>query len=383
MDSKDFTEYAPGRIVPISTDWGSDHAFIPNQLPPNWEFPLSLWPRLAEAKEQIGVLEGLGRYLPNPGLLLQPLKIREALQSSALEGTFSTARQLLLFELASKSPDASPATTADLREVQNCRQALQHAFDSDLPLSWRLIKELHAILMAGVRGQNQTPGEFRHGQVGIGSRGRFIPPPASEVPQQMDALEKYLHDADHFDPLVRCFLVHYQFESIHPFWDGNGRVGRFILALMLQRGCTLSKPWLFLSDALNRRRSEYIERLYRVSTHGDWGGWIEFCLHATIAQAQSTAKRCDDLMALKERYRHAVTVAGGSIRLSGLVERLFESPYISITEAAAVFGVHYQTAQKDLDRLAEVGVLREIQGLRPKTYFAPELYDIAYGDLES
>jgi Fic family protein len=190
LDTIRFQTDMPGEIVQISN---GDHAFVPAPLPPRWEFPVALWPLLADAKMQVGILEGLGRNLPNPAILLRPLEDREAITSSRLEGTYVSPKELLLFEMRPRGArsDADPA--ADWQEVLNYRRALYHATQSDLPLSLRLIRELHRILLSGVRGRERSPGEFRRVQVAIGVTRRFIPPPPQRLMECLDPLEKHFH----------------------------------------------------------------------------------------------------------------------------------------------------------------------------------------------
>jgi len=183
------------------------------------------------------------------------------------------------------------------------------------------MRDLHGILLNGVRGRDKTPGEFRKIQVAIGATRRFIPPPPNRLDECLFPLENYLHDAaEGLDPLVFCFLVHYQFETIHPFVDGNGRVGRLLLAIMLQQRCELSKPWLYLSEFFEKHRDEYIDGLFSVSTNGSWTRWVEFCLQATLAQAKSTIGRCRRLLEVRDQFAQRIANVGGSVRLSQIIE---------------------------------------------------------------
>ena len=255
----------------LSTQAGvQDFAFVPRPLPPNWSIPQSLWPLLAEAKHQLGVLQGLSLATPfdlNPTILLPQLLRREAIYSSAIEGTYATAEQLLLFELEPKSPQSERDPLNSQLEVDNYRRALQHGIDSDLPLCWPR-GELHDVLLTNVRGRDRDPGQFRKIQVGIGGA-RFIPPPPMALSDPLRDLEQYMNcEKSKFDPLIDSFLVHYQFEAIHPFIDGNGRVGRLLLALMLQRKCGLSKPWLYMSGYFEAHRGAYMQHLFEISTRG-------------------------------------------------------------------------------------------------------------------
>ena len=383
MDTKLFTNESPGDLVPMQTQWGQDHAFIPRPLPPNWEFPVNLWPLLAAAKSQVSLLEGVGRGLPNPALLLSPMSGREALQSSALEGTFSTAEELLLFELNPKQPQSEDDPVNDRLEVANYRKALEHGTKSDLPLTIRLLKEMHQILLAGVRGRNKDPGALRRKQVGIGAGGRFIPPPHNYVEDCLGDLEKFIHDkSSEYDPLVVCFLVHYQFETIHPFNDGNGRIGRLLLAMMIQQLSGLSKPWMYMSGFFNRYRDDYVQHLFNISTKGNWASWIEFCLQGTVEQAKDTIARCERLRALKEEYMQRLQDISGATRLIQIVEDIFDTPFVRVTDLPSRIGVSDPTARSDAERLVAAGILKVLPNSRPKVYYASEVFNIAYENLD-
>lgn len=379
MDISRFGEASPGGIVRIP----GDHAFIPEPLPPNWKFPERLWPLLAETKHEIGILEGIGRNLPNPGLLLWPLSNREALSSSRLEGTYVKPSELLLFEMHTQEPRSEDDPANRQLEVFNYRKALAGGMNSDLPLSLRSIRGLHETLLLGVRGEDSTPGRFRTVQVAIGSASRFVPPPGERLMECLDPFEKRLHvTGSEYDPLVDCYLVHYQFETIHPFRDGNGRVGRLLLAIMLKDRCRLSKPWLYMSDYFEKHRTEYVERLFDVSASGNWEGWIEFCLNGTHQQTRSTIARCERLCEIREELKRKVEKAGGSIRLNSIVESLFVSPFIRVTEIRDRFNITYPTAKADLDRLVEAKILRRLPRIAPKTFVAPSIFDAVYGEME-
>ncbi|HEV7239294.1 MAG TPA: Fic/DOC family N-terminal domain-containing protein, partial [Thermoanaerobaculia bacterium] len=232
MEQQQFTEKRTGTIVPVSIG-GLDWAFLPYPLPRQWHVSLELWPLLASAKEELARLDGIGRTLPDPELLLRPLQRREAIRSSSLEGTYASAEELLLFELAPTEPISASDRANDWREVGNHAAALRRGtvLLETLPLSLRVIREMHAVLLTNVRGRDRAPGEFRRTQVHLGSDRRYIPPPPNELMACLDDFERFLNDADEIDPLIRTYLAHYQFEAIHPFVDGNGRVGRALLSL--------------------------------------------------------------------------------------------------------------------------------------------------------
>jgi Fic family protein len=380
VDKARFKKNSPGQTVKIGT---GEHAFIPSKLPPDWAMSVDLWPLLAEAKQQLGILEGVGRTVPNPGILLRPVQDREAIKSSRLEGTYVTATELLVFEMEPKKSASDDDPANDQREVLNYRRALQHGVESDLPLSLRLIKELHKTLLTGVRGRDRTPGEFRRTQVAIGTDHRFIPPPPEHVWECLDPFEKYLHLAERkHDSLVDCFLVHYQFETIHPFNDGNGRVGRLFLALMLKQRCALSKPWLYMSEYFEKNREEYIERLFNVSATGDWDRWIEFCLRGIVSQAKQTIERCERIRTIREAFTKKMHEVGGSVRLAKIVDDVFQSPFLRIADLARRLGVTYPTANADVKRLVQVGILQPLSGISPKTYYAPEVFGVAYEEMQ-
>lgn len=382
MDPKEFTPSMTGRLVPVPN--GSPDAmfaFIPNPLPPNWDWPGGLWTLLLEARKSLSSLDGTGKHLPKPEILLQPLQGREAQLSSQLEGTITDPQQQALFQADPRYPTSKNDPANAYREVFNYRRALRLRLDgeNDLPLSLRLIRELHAVLMDGVRGSEQRPGEFRSIQNQIGWPARFVPPPPQNLTETLDAFEKYLHSDDCFDPLVRAFLVHYQFETIHPFRDGNGRVGRLLLSLMIAEWCHLSSQWLYMSAFFEKRKKEYMDLLLAVSTQGAWEPWIRFCLEGVVAQSIDTEKRCDKLLALHRDF-HA-RLKGGSVRLSKLVDRLFSSPVITVNRYKSEFHVTYPTARSDLRKLQGLGIVQELEGMNVITYYCNPIYTITFEDV--
>ena len=302
--------------------------------------------------------------------------------SSRLEGTYVTARQVLLFELEGGTETLDPTETEernDRREVANHAAAMRDATESDSPLSAFLIRQLHERLMTGVRGQDRHPGAFRRVQVVIGSDRRFVPPPPEHLPDCLDVLQAYLlRDDRPFDPLVDAFLCHYQFEAIHPFEDGNGRVGRLLLALCFPRWGRLSKPWLYMSAFFERHRREYLDRLLAVSTDGDWDGWIKFCLTGVVEVATETTQRCDALLNLRTDLHARVAATGGKARLLRITDDLFENPLVRLTPLAERLGVKYDTAAADCRKLVQADILAEMPDARPKTFYSPEVFDLAY-----
>jgi Fic family protein len=381
MERRNFSSSMSGRLVPLANAApDAQLAFIPSDLPPKWVWPEGLWKLLVEARTCLASLDGTGKHLPNPQLLLKPLQRREAQLSSKLEGTITDPQQQALFQADPRYPisDTDPANA--YREVFNYGRALRVKLDGpgDLPLSLRLIRELHAVLMDGVRGANQRPGEFRTIQNQIGRPARFVPPPPQFLAETLDAFEKYLHSADDYDPLVRAFMAHYQFETIHPFGDGNGRVGRLLLALTIADWCKLSNQWLYMSAFFEKRKDEYMDRLLGVSTDGNWEAWIEFCLQGVISQAADTEKRCDRLLALYRDFHKRLK--GGSVRLSGLVDSLFESPVLLVTTVRERMSITYPTAHSDLKKLEVLGIVKPLERQGPMAYYCDAIFSVSFGD---
>jgi Fic family protein len=336
-------------------------------------------------RSALSSLDGTGRHLPNPEVLLSPLHIREAQLSSQLEGTITDPQQQALFEFDPVYPTSESDPANAFREVFNYRKALRFRSEGleDLPLSLRLIRNLHSILLDGVRGADKRPGEFRVTQNQIGRPARFVPPPPQYLDETLDAFEKYLHHDDEFDPLVRAFLVHYQFEAIHPFSDGNGRVGRLLLSLTIAEWCKLSGQWLYMSPYFENRKTEYMDLMLDVSRNGGWEAWIRFCLEGVVVQAQDTERRCDLLLELQRDF-HA-RVQKGSFRLTAIVDSLFQTPFVTVTQVMNKFRVTHPTARADLRKLESFGIINQFK--KPAggriTYFCPEIYTITYEGVRS
>ncbi|MEA2465010.1 MAG: hypothetical protein QOJ98_2757 [Acidobacteriota bacterium] len=381
MDRDRFTSGKTGSLVSVAIgtpDW----AFIPAPLPRKWQVPLDLWPLLAEAKEELARLDGIGRALPHPELLLRPLQSREAIRSSSLEGTYASAEELLLFELDPTEVAAASQRSSDWREVSNYAAALRRGTKllEQLPLSLRLIREMHSELLTGVRGRDRAPGEFRRTQVHLGSDRRYVPPPVNELGACLDDFEHFLNDetADSIDPLIRTYLAHYQFEAIHPFIDGNGRVGRALLSLCAYQWCKLSHPWLYVSPFFDRHKDEYIDSLFAVSTNGAWERWLDLCLRATIDVCRDAVARCDQLRRLRDEYHATADRTGG--RMHTLIDGLFSNPILRIADAARRLNVTYPTARSDIAKLVELGILTEMEKSYPKAYYSPAIFQAAYGE---
>ena len=381
MDTGKFTADRQGELIQIANP--DDWSFLPDPLPPKWEFSTELWPLLAEAKQALGKLDGIGQTLPHPELLLQPLQQREALRSSSLEGTYATPEELLLFEIEPSTPTSKQDQANAWLEVHNYRVSLREGYNSlhDRPLSLSYIRELHKWLTSDVRGQEKSPGQFRNTQVHIGSGRRFVPAPPTHMQQLLEALEVSIRNpSEDYDPLVYCYLVHYQFETIHPFKDGNGRVGRLFLALTTCLWCKLSMPWLYMSPFFERYKDEYINLLFNVSARGSWTKWIEFCLRGTIEQSSDAIRRCQLLGKLKEDFLSRIEA--GSSRVHLIIEDLLSRPMTTVPIVRDSIPVSYPTAKLDVDFLVSIGILKPLEiSKRPVFYYAPEIFNIAYADV--
>jgi Fic family protein len=381
VDTTLFGRSSPGRLVPVSGIRDGSHAFVPDALPPKWDWPQKLWPDLLEAHQCLSMLDGAGRHLHNPELVLRPLQNREAQKSSSLEGTYTDPQEQLLFALDPREGTSREDPVNSRREVFNYTRALSLRRErSDFPLSLRLIRELHRVLMSGVRGSDRAPGSFRRLQNQIGRPARFVPPPVPALPKLLDNFERYLHQDDGLDPLVRAFVAHYQFEAIHPFMDGNGRVGRLLLAVSIAEWCGLSHQWLYMSDYFDRNKDRYIESIFNVSTSGAWSEWVAFCLRGVVEQAKDTLTRYEKLISLHREFHEKVHGPGASVRQSRLVDELFLSPVIRVTHARDITSVTYPTARADLRALERLGIVAEIPGSRPITYGCYPIIEVVYVD---
>lgn len=384
MDLSKFTKDCPGRLIQI--DNGRDVAFIPDSLPDSWKVPRDLIATWVEARDVLGELRGTGRTLPDPALLLRPLRQREAIRSSSLEGTYATPEELLAYEMNPRDPSSKEDPANAWREVSNYQHALelgQDLVDSGYPFSEWLARQLHERLLAGVRGDNKNPGEIRKTQVHIGAGHRFNPPPPEHLSALLGGLEREMQAVVDIDPLIRALMIHYQFETIHPFRDGNGRVGRLLLALMIYKNCGFDVPWLYLSEFFDRHRDDYIDALFNVSAKGDWARWIELGLLATIEIGRKTVERITKITALKENYEERIRNHEGRDRLMYLVPHLLIYPFIAYKDVMNVLEVTYPTARADIDALISMDIVREMPGRkRPKLFRAHEIFHLAYFDDE-
>lgn len=343
--------------------------------------PVSL---LLDAADVIGELRGLTapQQLNNPGVLLRPLQREESLRSSSLEGTYATPEELLLYEIDPEAPESEADPANRWREVYNCDAALQQGAQAveQQGLTLHLVRGLHQTLLEGVRGEDKSPGAFRDGQVYIGTDMRFVPPPGYLVQELMEDLHGYWSSPpESIPPLIASFIVHYQFETIHPFRDGNGRIGRVLLSLMLARWCRLSAPWLYLSRYFEQHKDEYIDGLYRISAEGAWEDWISFCLRGVVKQGRETIDRCRRLLELRAEWIALVQETGLKARCFKIIDALLARPVITVVQAHQLLEVAYNTAHSDLRSLERFGVVEELTSYKQTAFIAPRVRDIAHG----
>jgi Fic family protein len=350
--------------------------FIPAPVPRQIELAPDLVYRLDEASRATALLAGIGETLPNPYLLIQPFMRREAVLSSQIEGTQASLSDLLIYEASDERRD--PA--GDTLEVENYVAALEHGLARlrELPLGLRLMNELHARLLRGVRGADKMPGELRNRQVWIAERGltvdeaRFVPPPPDRVSELLADLERFMNEDVHIPPLVQAALMHYQFEAVHPNTDGNGRVGRLLIVLFLCQKDVLRTPLLYLSAYFERHRRDYYDHLLNVSETGDWNAWLRFFLTGVALQAKDAAERSRRLHRLHEDYRARVqgVRSGNALRL---LDDLFASPFITAPRAGRALGITLPATRKLLERFVALGIVEEDRSSRPRFYIAREL----------
>ncbi len=349
---------------------GGYRAFIPAPLPPDPPVALDepLRTLLSQADYALGRLDGAVLTLPNPDLFVFMYVRKEAVLSSQIEGTQSSLQNLLAAEARLNDPDAPD----DVSEVVSYVRAMNHGLKrlAKLPVSVRLIREIHAELMRGVRGGRLTPGELRTSQNWIGPAGctlaeaTFVPPPPHEVPNALTDLERFLHAKDDLPVLVKVGLAHAQFETIHPFLDGNGRIGRLLITFLLTERRLLARPVLYLSHYFKRHRTEYYDRLQAVRDQGDWEGWLAFFLRGVAEVAAEAAQTAAAVMRMREEYRNRITERLGRAAANGhrIMEKLFDHPIVTVGTVRKWLDVTPAGANNLVNRLVEVGVLREITG---------------------
>jgi Fic family protein len=377
MQKEFFTDKAPGRLVPTIDD---NLAFVPDPLPPkNFAWSDSLISLLSEADRSLGQVEGLGVILPNPDLFILPFAHREAVLSSRIEGTQSSLSDLVLFE------GARIERHKDVREVSNYLRALHHGLEMlhKIPLASRLICECHSILLEGVRGSGHTTGEFRKSQNYIAPPGTpmakatYIPPPPDEVPEAMSQLEKFIHSDNKFPPLIEAAFLHYQFEAIHPFMDGNGRIGRLLIILFLLSKGILTRPLFYPSAYYEKNRQEYYDRLLAVSTHGEWEEWAKFFLNGVVEQSRDAIMRAQSLFNIQQSYYKRVEKCRVAGNLRRVIDLALQHPILIVPRVKEALGVSFPAAQRYVSQLVEYEILKEVTiSPRKHYYIAQDIIDL-------
>lgn len=328
---------------------------------------------LSRADQAVGRLDGITQLVPNADLFIAMYVRREAVDSSKIEGTQSSLQDVLAFELDPATRDLP----RDVEDVVNYVRAMNYGVEriSTLPLSLRLIREIHAELLRGARGTDKTPGEFRRTQNWIGAgnvpldRATFVPPPVHEMGAALDNLEAFLHDAHSLPVLVHCALVHAQFETIHPFLDGNGRVGRLLIAFLLVHKGILHRPLLYLSAYLKRHRAEYYDRLMATRLAGDWEGWVRFFLHGVTETAQEATETAKNIVRMREQHHDLLRQHEIGANGARLLDLLFQRPLVNVALVVEQLGVTHVTAGKLVDQLVRFGLLEEITGRKRDRVF--------------
>ena len=342
---------------------GGHEAFIPALLPPVLHYDVEWVLALSKADAALSELSGLGRHLPNPHLLISPYMRREAVLSSRIEGTVASLSDVLLDEVQ----EGHSGDDAARQEVRNYISALEYGLRriKDRPLSLNLVRDMHRILLSGVRGGHGTPGEFRRDQDWIGppncalENAECVPSPPEALAELLANWGRFIHARDEMPDLIQCAIVHEQFEAIHPFIDGNGRLGRLLVTVFLIERGRLSQPLLCLSAYIEGRRQEYYDRLQGVRTDGDWRSWSMFFLHGITETAREGVQQAGELMDLRETYRSRLS---GRARALSLLDELFKNPFITVARASERLNVSKPTAAQAIAVLEQNGLLQEVTG---------------------
>jgi len=364
--------------------------YIPDELPLTGLDAQRLLPLVGQANAALARYDGLLQGIPNPAIMLSPLTTREAVLSSRIEGTQATMDEVLEQEAGLLQEGEK---YQDIEEILNYRQALYAGREhlKDYPIRLGFVRELHRILMNSVRGQDKTPGEFRKDQNWIGKHGctidqaSFIPPNPMLLPDHLQAWEQYM-DSNDMDFLLQTAVVHAQFELLHPFKDGNGRIGRILIPLFLFQKRVLSQPMFYLSEYLEGHREEYYQRLKAISTERDWNSWIAFFLQAMVTQASQNSERVAAIRALYEEMKIAIHAATHSQYTVHVLDAIFNKPIFRSSDLTEQlfqkFGIHEKTTPGLLRQMKEAGILRELRpssGRRPATLCFPRLINLAEG----
>ncbi len=379
MNPEEFRASSSGKVIHTQRGYW---AFVPNPLPPDLPWSLAVIAALSEADRDLSRLNTLAGAFPFNQSLSMPFIRREAVLSSRIEGTRASLVDLYAFE-AGQLSFLEPVE--DAQEVFNYVRALEFGLEriKTLPISLRLIREIHARLMENVRGGQLTPGEFRRSQNWIGPAGStlenatYVPPPVDEMLTGLDSMEKYVHTPSQVPALIRTGLLHYQFEAIHPFLDGNGRMGRLLIILLLHEWHVLAQPMLNLSVYIEAQRQEYYTRLLNVSQKGAWEEWLLFFLTGVSVQANNDASRLESLLSLRTDYLERIRAGRRHEYIERVLDLVFQRPILNVRQVEAALGIPYMTAERSIDRLMEMGILREVTGkARNRIFRADEILTV-------
>ena len=375
MDSEDFEVDSPGELI---RGFDGRLTFRPNPLPPKLLLDNKLVAAVSRASNTLGRLDGTARTLPDPRILIRSFIRREAQLSSYIENTYAQYDEVA----AAEEQEASQPLPQQVRETLNAERTInagvRAVVEQGQPVSNALIRHLHSMLLAGVEG-DEVRGRFRDRQVFIGSKlagvdaARFVPPPPHLLRDLMGDFGDYLSTDDGLPPLVRLGLMHYQFETIHPFQDGNGRLGRTLILLGLCQEGLLTVPVLNASLYFERNRQDYYDRLLRVSTHGDWHGWLCFFLEGIVVAATETDAKLAELLALQRRYHEIVRSAGRSALLLTIIDQLFNRPVITIPQVQKLLNITYKSAKNNMEKLQAADLVEPVPNTYPAQFVAREI----------
>lgn len=384
MDTKAFSRSPMGRLVPISgrdNYLGRDYshfAFVPNPLPKSVPLSERTYNRVTQASLEIGRLDFAVQRLPNPSLLVRPALRREAQSTSALEGTYAPLDEVLEGEFLEEAQQS-----AELREILNYVRAAELGYQliEKMPIHFNMVARLQKILVRGTRGDGYDAGKIRSGHVYIGERSRGIeesrfvpPPPGDELRDGISEWEKWINAENDVPLLVKAALGHYQFETLHPFSDGNGRMGRLIASLQLVEAGALNYPVLNLSPWLKEHEQQYKDEMLRVSITGDFNPWVQFFCDAVIAQAQNGVKKIEDVLAVRAQWMEQLQKARVRGVAVNIVDSLIGYPYITVSQAAELHNVTYPPANNAIRKLVDMGILQETTGGNyGRVFVAPQL----------
>lgn len=380
MKRDEFSQDSPGELVEIA----GGHAFVPNLLPPPLEVTWELTLDLDRAGRSLAKLDGQASLIQNKALIIRPLATREAMLSARLEGTHTQVTGVLLQEAAGPAKD--PTEASNNQEVVNYLRASARGerwLADGRPINSFLLRSLHDMLLRRTRGERMSPGSFRQKQVLIGTRddspetARFVPPPPEQVPPAIENLVEYVTADKTYPPLIAAGIAHYQFETIHPFEDGNGRLGRLFIPLQLMAADAITYPLIYLSPFFEARRDEYLQLLKEVSTQGAWTEWLRFFLKAVYTQAEDARSRVELILELHDRYRGLASRQRSKGPLLA-VDLVMERPIVTVADVQEKAQCSYPAAKRALEALTELGIVALMAPSHPQRWIAQELVSKVY-----